>query len=127
MAYRKTSRRRFKFSEVLPNWGSAQQTTADMAFEEVMLNLGVADIPSYLRKFRFAIAISIVICASYGATNYGVTGFAIGTIAGLALPAALLWLGVMLVGIVLYLAVWCFAAAVVFTVVWWFLTAVIGG
>jgi hypothetical protein len=127
MAYRKTSRRRFQVSQVLPVWGSAQQSTADMAFAEVMLNLGVTDIPSYLSKFRFAIAISIVICASYGATSYGLTGLALGTVAGLGFPAALTWLTVMFVGIVLYLAAWCFAAAMVFTVCWWLLTAVIGG
>ncbi len=71
-----------------------------------MLRLGVSDLPSYFRELKLSIAICVVICACYGASEYGLTGFAIGGLLGLAGPAAILMLGVMVIGIAIFIAVY---------------------
>ncbi len=71
-----------------------------------MLKLGVTDLPSYFRELRTSIAICMVICACYGASEYGLTGLAIGGLLGIGGPALILWGSVMVIGIALVLAVY---------------------
>jgi len=56
-----------------------------------------------------------------GASGYGLKGFFLGALLGMIAPAVLIWLGVLAIGIALYMVVWCLAWAVIWTVFWWFL------
>ena len=97
---------KFNPADVLPVWRHPQQDAANAVFEALMLRLGVTDLPSYFRELKLSIAICMLICACYGASEYGLTGLAIGGFFGLAGPAALLWLGVMVIGIAIFIAIY---------------------
>ena len=100
MAYRsprnssgRSSGRKFQFSKVLPIWGVSHTNVVNMAFETMMHKLGIGTMRDYFRKLRILIAVCVLVCALTGASNYGIKGFAIGAVLGLAAPAAILWLG----------------------------------
>ena len=93
-----------------------------MAYLALMSKLGITDTASYFRQARIPIAISVVVCTALGATNYGITGFVLGGLAGLLAPAALLWLAVLLVGIAIYLALFVAAWAAIWVCARWFLS-----
>jgi hypothetical protein len=97
---------KFNPTDALPIWRGPQQDAANVVFEALMLRLGVSDLPSYFRELKLSIAICMVICACYGASEYGLTGLAIGGLLGLAGPALNLWGSVMVIGIALFLAVY---------------------
>lgn len=113
MAYRKASRRKFQYSQVVPIWTSTHTDTVTLAFQALLSKLEIVDAASYFRQLRIPIAISVVVCAAVGAANYGITGFFLGGLAGLLAPAALLWLAVLLVGIAIFIGIYI-AAWVVF-------------
>lgn len=120
-------RKPFHPAQILPSYGTTQTDTINMVSESVFLHFGITDIASYFRKMRYLIAISVIVCAIYGASIDGPKGFAIGALCGLAAPAAVVWLGVMLVYVVIYLAVWFAAMAVVLYALWWFISGLFGG
>ncbi len=122
MAYRKTSRRKFQYSQVVPVWTSTHTDTVTLAYQALMSRLGITDIPSYFRQLRYAIAISVVVCACIGASTYGITGLFLGGLAGLLAPAAMLWFAVLLVGIAIYLGLFVAAWAVICVCAKWFLS-----
>ena len=121
MAPRRSSGRKFQFSKVLPIWGVSHTNVVNMAFETLMHKLGIGTMRDYFRKLRILIAVCVLVCALTGASGYGLKGFAIGALLGLAAPAAILWLGVLLFGIVIFLAIYCFAWAVILCIGWWLL------
>lgn len=124
MAYRsprKSSGRKFAVSKVLPIWGVSHTNVVNMAFEALMHKLGITDMRSYFLKLRIWIVIAVLVCAISGAYNYGIKGFILGGLLGLAAPAVLLWLGVLLIGIVVFLAIYVAAWAVILWVAWWLL------
>jgi hypothetical protein len=106
MGYRSKRNSKFRPADALPIWNSNQQDAANVVFEALMLKLGVTDLPSYFRELKLYIAICVVICTCYGASEYGLTGFAIGGLLGMVGPAAILWLGVMLIGLAIFIAVY---------------------
>ena len=106
MASRKGRNSKFNPADALPIWRTTHQDAANVVFEALMLKLGVTDLPSYCRQLKLSIAICIVICACYGASEYGLTGLAIGGLLGMAGPAALLWIFVMAIGIAIFIAVY---------------------
>jgi Mg2+/citrate symporter len=122
MAYRKTSRRKFQYSQVVPVWTSTHTDTVTLAFQALMSKLGITDTASYFRQLRIPIAISVVVCAAVGATNYGIKGFVLGGLAGLLAPAAMLWFAVLLVGIAIYLGLFVAAWAAIWVCAKWFLS-----
>lgn len=122
MAYRKTSRRKFQYSQVVPVWTSTHTDTVTMAFQALLSRLGITDVPSYFRQARIPVAISLVVCACVGAATYGITGFVLGGLAGLLAPAALLYLAVLLVGVAIYLAMFVAAWAAIWVCAKWFLS-----
>ena len=93
-----------------------------MAFQALLSRMGITDIPSYFQKLRIPIAISVIVCAAVGAATYGIPGFLLGGLAGLLAPAALLYLAVLLVGIAIYLAMFCAAWAFIWVVAKWCLS-----
>jgi hypothetical protein len=98
-----------------------------MAYEAMMHGIGVTDLASYWRHMKLSISVSAIVCALYGVSGYGLTGMLLGALLGITMPAAILWFAVLLLGIVLYLAVYCLAWATILTVGWWLLTGAIGG
>ena len=121
MAYRKPAGRKFKVREILPIWGASQTNAVNMAFEALMVKLGVSDMRSYFLKLRIWIVIAVLVCALGGAYNYGIKGFILGGVLGLAAPAAILWLGILLIGVVAYLAIYCLVWALILWAAWWLL------
>ena len=125
MSYRKpsgrSSGRKFQFSKVLPIWGVSHTNVVNMAFETLMHKLGIGTMRDYFRKLRILIAVCVLVCALTGASNYGIKGFFLGAVLGLAAPAAILWLGVLLFGIVIFLAIYVAAWAVILWIAWWLL------
>ena len=121
MAYRKPAGRKFKVREVLPIWGASHTNVVNMAFEALMLKLGITDMRSYFLKLRIWIVIAVFVCALGGAYNYGIKGFILGGVLGLAAPAAILWLGILLIGVVAYLAIYCLVWALILWAAWWLL------
>ena len=119
MAPRRTFGRKIKVSEVLPIWGVSHTNLVNMAFETLMHKLGITDVRSYFNKLRVLIAISVLVCALTGASNFGIKGFAIGGLLGLAAPAAILWLGILLIGIVIFLAIFVAAWTLILWAAWW--------
>lgn len=97
---------KFNPADALPIWRTPQQDAVNVVFEALMLRLGVTDLPSYFRELKLFIAICVVICACYGGSEYGFTGAAIGGLLGMAGPAAILWLCVMVIGIAIFIAVY---------------------
>ena len=90
-----------------------------MAYQALLSKLGITDTASYFRQLRIPIAISVVVCACIGASDYGIKGFILGGLAGLLAPAALLWLVVLLVGIAIYLGLFVAAWAVIWAIGRW--------
>lgn len=121
MAPRRTFGRKIKVSEVLPIWGVSHTNLVNMAFETLMHKLGITDVRSYFNKLRVLIAISVLVCALVGASNFGIKGFFLGGLLGLAAPVAILWLGVLLIGIVIFLAIFVAAWTLILWVAWWLL------
>ena len=113
MAYRKPAGRKFQVTKVLPIWGASHTNAVNMAFEALMLKFGISDTRSYFLKLRILIVIAVLVCALGGAYNYGIKGFILGGVLGLAAPAAILWLGILLIGVVAYLAIYCLVWALI--------------
>jgi hypothetical protein len=123
MAYRKSSGRKFHPRQVLPSWSPAHTAAINMAFLSLMERFGITDIPSYFRKLRIPIVISVAIGACIGASSNGFSGLLIGALLGLIAPVGFLWLGVVVAGIVIYLAVYFAAWAVILCVLWWLISS----
>ena len=119
MAPRRSFGRKLQFSKILPIWGVSHTNLVNMAFETLMHKLGITDVRSYFNKLRVLIAISVLVCALTGASNFGIKGFAIGGLLGLAAPAAILWLGILLIGIVIFLAIFVAAWTLILWAAWW--------
>ena len=110
-SYRRSAGGRLRPSEYLPIWTAAEHSkTANLVFVALLQRLGVTDIRSYFHKLRIPVAFCVVVCAWYGASTYGLLGFVIGGLCGLAGPAALLWLSVIVIGAALLFAIY---------VLWW--------
>lgn len=86
-----------------------------------MQKFGITDLKSYWRRLRAWIVATVIVCILVGASNYGFKGVVLGGVLGLVTPAALIWLGVMLTMIALYLVVWCLAWVVIWFIAMWLL------
>lgn len=123
MAYRKSSGRKFHPRQVLPAWTTANTETVNLVFLSMLERFGITDVPSYFRQLRIPIVISAIVCGCFGASGHGIGGLLIGALLGLIAPAALLWLGVVLIGITIYLAVYFAAWAVILCILWWLISS----
>jgi len=118
---RRSSGRKFHVADALPLWTPDHSETANLVFLAALERFGITDLKSYWHKLRMVIVISVIVCMLIGASNYGLKGVILGGLLGLAAPAVLIWLGVMLTMIVIYMAVWCAVWAVIWVVFWWLL------
>jgi len=121
MAYRKSSWRQLKPSQVLPLWTPAHSDTANLITQSVFYKLGITDLPSYWHKLQGAIVLSVIICACIGASNYGLKGVFLGGLLGIAAPAAAIFLAVVIVLAVMLLGVYCLAWIGIYYVACWLL------
>ncbi len=113
--------RKFHVSKIFPIWGASQTNAVNLAFQALMLKLGVSDTRSYFLKLRIWIVIAVFVCAIGGAFNYGFKGFIFGGLLGLAAPAVLIWVGVLAIGIFCFMAIYVAAWALILWVAWWLL------
>lgn len=116
-----SSSRKLHITEVLPIWTTAHSSTVNLVFQALLQTLGITDVASYFRQLRIPVVICVVVCAGVGAVLYGFKGFFIGGLLGLIAPAALLWLGVMLVGAAIFIAIYAAAWAAILWFLWWFI------
>ncbi len=121
MAYRKSSWRQLKPSQVLPLWTPAHSDTANLITQSVFYKLGITDLPSYWHKLQGAIVLSVIICACIGASNYGLKGVFLGGLLGIAAPAAAIFLAVVVVLAAILLGVYCLAWIAIYYVACWLL------
>ena len=121
MAYRKSSWRQLKPSQVLPLWTPAHSDTANLITQSVFYKLGITDLPSYWHKLQGAIVLSVIICACIGASNYGLKGVFLGGLLGIAAPAAAIFLAVVVVLAAILLGVYCLAWIGIYYVACWLL------
>ncbi len=122
MGFRKSGRK-FRLRQVLPSWGAQHRAAVNMAFLSMLERFGISDLPSYFRKLRIPIVISAVICGGIGLSGNGFSGLLIGALLGLIAPAGLLWLGVVVAGIAIYLAVYFAAWAFILCILWWLISS----
>lgn len=128
MAYKRTTyrsfgmRRKVKLSEVLPIWSVAQTETTNMVVLAALAGWGIVDFRSYLRILRIPIALCVFIGSIAGAANAGLSGLITGGLIGVMAPAGLVWLGMLLVYIALYLLAYFAAWAVIISVLCWLLS-----
>lgn len=94
-----------------------------MVFVALLQKLGITDVASYFRELRIPIVICVVVGALVGPSFYGLTGFFLGGLLGVIAPAALLWLGVILVGAAIFIAIYAIAWTVIVASIWWFIGA----
>ncbi|MFO1263990.1 MAG: hypothetical protein U1E84_11730 [Rhodoferax sp.] len=62
-----------------------------------------------------------MVCSIVGGVRWGLTGFFFGGLSGLLAPAALLWLGVMAIGIALFMGVYLVSWWVIWLAFKWFI------
>ena len=123
MARRKASGRshpaKIKVEDILPICTSAKANLNTAMFISYLQGLGITGIPSYLRKLAVPLVFCVLVGACAGALHSGINGMFVGSVLGLATPAALIWLVVTLIHAAVYLIVFCAAWVVIFYVVRW--------
>ena len=113
---------RNKVTDMLPIWGATETATVNLIAASIFLEHEIFDVQSYFQKLRIPIVICAILGAIFFASSYGFWGFVLGGLAGMAAPAVLIWLGVLLLGIVIFLAIYVITWAVVLWVLWWFVS-----
>ncbi len=132
MAYRKSSyrtprRSKTRVSQVLPTWTTTNDEVNTAIFMSCLALLDIHDLGSYWRKLKLAVICCVFIGVCVGLANGGgYKNLILGALAGYATPAAVIWLGITLAHIALYLAAYCFAWGLVIWLCWWFLSAFFG-
>ena len=121
MAYRKSSWRKVKPSQVLPLWTPAHSDAANLVTQQVFHKLGITDISSYWHKLKGVIVMSVIVCACIGSSNYGLKGVFLGGLLGIAAPAAAIFLAVVVVLAVMLLGVYCLAWIAIYYIACWLL------
>jgi hypothetical protein len=127
MARRKASGRspfaKIQVRDILPIWTSANTDLNTAIFVSYMHGLGITSIPSYLRKLAIPIVLCVLVGACAGAIHSGVNGMLVGSLLGLATPAALIWLLITLIHVACFLIAFCAVWVVIFYVARWFFSS----
>jgi hypothetical protein len=107
MAYRKSYRAnrtgRTNWTSAVPRWSQTQTDTTNLIFREWMGRIGVTDIRSYFERLLVPIVICVVLGAVIGTFRDGWSGMFWYALAGIAAPAAIPWLFIV-VGFAVFLA-----------------------
>ena len=116
MAYYKSNQRstaaKIRIKDVLPIDPRPHTDITDFLFKSLMAKLGVTNLKTYLQQLRVAIAICVVVCAAARGYFYDLQGFLWGLLADLVAPAGLLWLGIVVSYVLVYVTVLFIAWAV---------------
>jgi hypothetical protein len=129
MAYRKSNSRsskgyqsgksNFRPSDYVPTWNQSQTDATNLMTKALFSRLGISDLPSYFFRLAAPIVICALVGAAYGAVTNGFWGFVWGLLGGIAAPALLLWLAVIVsyCAVILgaYFAAW---AVIIFGFFW---------
>lgn len=106
MAYRKRSRSYTagQLIEVTPIWRQKNTASSNCLLHSLLWQFGITDALSYFSKLRILLVICVTVGACIGAAGLGLKGLLMGGLLGVVAPYALLWLGVMLTMVSIFLA-----------------------
>ena len=100
---------KFNIGDCVPLLTRSQAETTNHLTRLMFEALGITGIKSYFKKLLLPIAICVLLSAVIGACVSGFSGFVCGAIAGIMVPAALIWLAPIVGYVAVSLA--CVAAA----------------
>jgi hypothetical protein len=103
-SYSRSNNRKSSWTEAVPRWSQAQTDTTNMMARMLFEKLGITNLKSYFEKLMPAIVVCVVLGAAIGAYLDGFSGFFWWGLAGIAAPAALIWLAVVVPYVLLYVA-----------------------
>ncbi len=103
-SYSRSSRSKSSWSDAVPRWSQAQTDTTNLMARMLFEKLGITDLKRYFEKLMPAIVVCVVLGAGIGAYRDGLSGFFWWGLAGVAAPAALIWLAVVVPYVLLYVA-----------------------
>lgn len=127
MTYRRQKQTSWhKAAQVLPIWSSANTDAANIVVKELLARIGVTDVKSYFTQLGFVIALCAVVGASMGASSHGANGLIAGALLGVVAPAFAIWICTVVVLVVVFLAVYCAAWAVIVYLASWILGSSFG-
>lgn len=103
-SYSRSNRSKSSWSDAVPRWSQAQTDTTNLMARMLFEKLGITDLKSYFEKLLPAIVVCVVLGAAIGAYVDGLSGFFWWGLSGIAAPAALIWLAVVVPYVLLYVA-----------------------
>ena len=107
--YNRSSYTKFNIGDYVPLLTRSQAETTNHLTRLMFEALGITGIKSYFKKLLLPIAICVVLSTVIGACISGFSGFVCGAIAGIMVPAAVIWLAPIVGYVAVSLA--CVAAA----------------
>jgi hypothetical protein len=110
------------WTDAVPRWSQAQTDTTNLMARMLFEKLGINDLKSYFEKLLPAIVVCVVLGAVIGAYRDGISGFFWWGLAGIAAPAGLIWLAVVVPYVLLYMAMIFAAWFVLFYAVYFVLS-----
>ena len=105
----RSSHTKFNIGDYVPLLTRSQAETTNHLTRLMFEALGITGIKSYFKKLLLPIAICVLLSAVIGACVSGFSGFVCGAIAGIMVPAAVIWLAPIVGYVAVSLA--CVAAA----------------
>lgn len=123
MTYRKTFSKALatkdRLRDAVPYCRQSQIDTTNFVVTMLLQGIGITGLQSYLKKLRIPIVICVLLGAVIGGNRSGMEGLLWGALGGIAAPAVLLWLGVVVGYVAVYLGVFVAAWAVILSGVYW--------
>lgn len=123
MAYRKTFSKstvaKGRLRDAVPYFRKSQIDTTNFVVTMLLQGMGITGLQSYLQKLRIPIVVCVLLGAVIGGNRSGMEGFLWGALGGIAAPAVLLWLGVIVGYVAVYLGAFVAAWAVILSGVYW--------
>ena len=121
--YRKTnsrsSRQGPQWIDAVPRWTYAQTEATNLLAQMLFLRFGITGLGSYFGKWWAPVAICALVGAAIGAYIDGLSGLLLYGLAGMAAPAALIWLTAVLSYAAIYLLVFFAVWAVLINGLLW--------
>lgn len=108
-SYSRSNRSKSSWADAVPRWSQAQTDTSNMLARMLFENLGITDLKSYFEKLMPAIVVCVMLGAAIGTYRDGFSGLFWWGLAGIAAPAAVIWLAAV-VPYVLFFVAMIFAA-----------------
>ena len=119
--YTSSRHTKFNIGDYVPLLTRSQAETANHLTRLMFEALGITGIKSYFKKLLLPIAICVLLSAVIGACVSGFLGFIFGAIAGIMVPAAVIWLAPIVGYVAVSLACVAAALAVLFySAIWLF-------